>query len=65
MLNHLTESNHNNTATILRNQGEVQVKIAVVEQQQVICDFFFTTVAILKESARQIGHLCIINFQIK
>jgi hypothetical protein len=36
MLNHLMESNHNNTATILRNQEEVQAKIAVVEQQQVI-----------------------------
>jgi hypothetical protein len=42
MLNHLTESNHNNTATILRNQKEGQAKTAVVEQQQVICDFFTT-----------------------
>jgi hypothetical protein len=56
MLNHLMATNHNNTATILRNQEEVQsniqAKIAVVEQQQVTCDFCFTTVAVLKEISR-------------
>jgi hypothetical protein len=49
------ESNHNNTATILRNQEEGQAKIAVVEQQQVICDFF---TARSFERECQIEHLC-------
>jgi hypothetical protein len=36
MLDGLTESNQNNTAAILRKLEEVQAKILVVEQQQVI-----------------------------